>query len=74
MSKPITIDLPDNLAEAARESAQARGESLEDYLVRLLRFDLEKGETEAFFAKRRQRADLGAALHTLTRPRGETSS
>jgi len=71
MSKPITLVLPEDVAAAAAEAANERGESLEAYFERLVMSDRDRRATEAFFAERRARADLAAARELLARPRGE---
>lgn len=71
MTKPITLDLPEDVAAAAAEAANASGESMEAYFARLVAFDRERRATEAFFTERRARADLGAARNLLSKPRGE---
>ena len=71
MNKPITLVLPEHVAAAAAEAANAHGESLEAYFERLVAYDRERRATEAFFAERRARADMAVARDLLLKPRGE---
>jgi hypothetical protein len=72
VTKIITLALPDDVAKAAELAAAANGETLEAYFARLASYDAERQTTEAYFAERRSRADLGAARDLLAKPRGET--
>lgn len=71
MSKPETIDLPEELAAEAAEAARAAGESLSTFVARAVAFEIERERTEKFFAERRQRADVAKALELLNRTGGQ---
>jgi hypothetical protein len=71
MTKPLTIDLPDAVAQGAEEAARAAGESLETFVARAVAFEVERERTENFFAARRARADIARALQILNREGGE---
>jgi hypothetical protein len=71
MIKPLTISLPDNIAEEAERAAGAIGESLDDFVARAVAFEVERERTEQFFAERRGRANVARALEILCRAGGE---
>ena len=71
MTKPLTIALPDNIAEDAEKAADAIGESLENFVARAVAVEVERERTERFFAERRGRANATRALEILGRAGGE---
>ena len=70
MTKPLTIELPDAVAEGAADAARATGESLEAFVARAVAFEVERERTEKFFSERRARADVARALEILNRDGG----
>lgn len=70
MTKPSTIDLPEELAAQAAEAARAAGESLSHFVARAVAFEIERERTDKFFAERRERANVAKALEVLNREGG----
>jgi len=71
MTKPLTIDLPPELAAEAAEAARAAGESLSAFVARAVAYEIEREKTEAFFAERRARANIARAQEILNRNGGQ---
>jgi hypothetical protein len=71
MSRPLTIDLPDDVVADAEAVAGAAGESLESFVLRAVASEIERERTDRFFAERRARGDVVAALEVLNRAGGE---
>jgi hypothetical protein len=71
MTKPVTIELPENVAADAVRAAQAAGESLDVFVARAVAFEVEREHTERVFAERRSRADIEKALKILGRKGGQ---
>lgn len=71
MTTPLTVSLPDHLADLAKKAASAAGESLDAFIARALAFELERERTDQAFAERRARGDIARALELLNRPGGQ---
>jgi len=70
MTKPSSVDLPEELATQAAEAARAAGESLSAFVARAVAFEIERERTDKFFAERQARANVVKALEILSRDGG----